>query len=182
MGERKIFWLILACFTGIIAGTILTNVTGLVKPDLLYMFAVDQYSAAGWLQQERKELLLYLFRQRGIQFLVFCVIGFLGNPAMIVLLGVFFGGMIWGMVISLETMRLGIHGMLFAVSLFLPHGLFYIAAFGGFIWMKEKLEEIPMSVVSYGLRCIALPLLFTVLGILAEGFVSPLLIQWVMRG
>ena len=181
MNEKRISWLILTCFTGIIAGTVLTNVAGLIKPDFLCIFAVDQYSAAGWLQQARKDLLFYLFRQRGIQFVFFCVIGFLGNPAIIVLLGVFFGGMIWGMILSLETIRLGIHGMLFAVSLFLPHGLFYTIAFGSFIRMRWSMEEQSLHMFSYGVKCIALPFLFTVIGILTEGLISPLLIQWVMR-
>ncbi len=181
MSEKRISWLILTCFTGIITGTVLANTAGLMKSDFLYIFAVDQYSAAGWLQQARKDLLFYLLRQRGIQFVFFCVLGFLGNPAIIVLLGVFFGGMIWGMILSLETIRLGIQGMLFAVSLFFPHSLLYIMAFGSFIRMRWKMEEQSQHIFSYGVKCIVLPLLFTIIGILAEGFVSPLLIQWVMR-
>lgn len=181
MSEKRISWLILTCFTGIITGTVLANTAGLVKSDFLYIFAVDQYSADGWLQQARKDLLFYLLRQRGIQFVFFCVLGFLGNPAIIVLLGVFFGGMIWGMILSLETIRLGIQGMLFAVSLFFPHSLLYIIAFGSFIRMRWKMEEQSQHIFSYGVKCIVLPLLFTIIGILAEGFVSPLLIQWVMR-
>lgn len=180
MNDKKIVRLILVCFAGIIIGTILANTAGVMQPEAFAMFAVDQYTATGWFQQDRKQLLLYLLKQRGIQFLVLIAVGFLGNPTVILLLGLLCGGVVWGIVLSLETMRLGIHGMLLAIALFLPHGIFYALACGSFVRRREILEEAHEHYAEAVITCILLPFVFTILGILTEGILSPVLIQWIM--
>lgn len=180
MNEKKITWLVTVSFAGIISGTILANSLKMIQPEALALFAVDQYSAAGWLRQDRKELFFYLLKQRGIQFLILFAVGFWGNSTAIVLSGAFFGGAVWGIVISIETMRLGIHGMLFALVLFLPHGILYIAACGSFIRRKGRLEAENGRYAEAVIKCIVFPLVYTILGILAESMLTPMLIQWVM--
>lgn len=182
MNEKKITWLAAICFAGIISGTILANSLKVIQPEALALFAVDQYSAAGWLRQDWKALFFYLLKQRGIQFLILFAVGFWGNSTAIVLSGSFFAGMVWSLVISIETMRLGIHGMLLVLVLFLPHGIFYVAACGSFFRRKKRLEAENGRYIEAVMKCILFPLAFTMLGILMESMLTPMMIQWVMTG
>lgn len=181
MKEGKFSWLILCGFAGIVLGTIFANGMVRLDPNSLAVFALDQYPISDWLFRERKGLSLYLFRQRGCQFAAMFVIGLLCNSVLLLLVLTFFGGFIWGLILSVETMRLGIHGLLLAVSCFLPQGICYLLAIWMFLVGKEQVGQRESGTMVFVLKCILLPLVITVAGILLEIWVSPELIQWVLK-
>lgn len=180
MKEVKISWLILCGFVGIILGTIFANTMAHLGPSSLEVFALDQYSVYSWVLEERKALTFYLFRQRGLQFLGLLILGFLCNSVFLAFVLTFFGGFVWGLILSLESMRLGIQGLFLSVACFLPQGLCYVLAVFLFLFGKEagNRENRKMVVL---FRCFILPLVITVAGILLEIWISPELIQWIVQ-
>lgn len=180
MKEVRISRFIFCGFIGIILGTLFTNGMMHWKPESLEIFVLDQYPVYSWVLQERRALAGYLFRQRGFQFLGLLAVGFFCNSVLLAFVLTFFGGFIWGMLLSLETMRLGIQGLLLAVACFLPQGIFYVLAVFLFLLGKENgsREGKKGTVV---LQCIVLPLVVTVIGILLEIYISPELLQWLEK-
>ncbi len=181
MKEFKISWLLISGFAGIVLGTIFANCMEHMNPSALAVFAIDQYSVTGWLLQGRGEFSLYLLRQRGGQFLGMLLLGFLCNSILLVFALTLFGGFVWGLVLSLETMRMGIHGLLLAVSCFLPQCICYILAIWIFLVGKEQLRQGQGMSAGGIAKCVLLPLCITMLGVALEIWVSPELVQWVLR-
>lgn len=181
MKEIKVSWLILSGFIGIVLGTIFANGMERLEPSGLAVFAIDQYSISAWVLQERKELSLYLFRQRGGQFLALLGIGFLCNSVFLAFLFTFFGGFIWGLILSLETMRLGIRGVLLAVACFFPQGICYLLAIWLFLVGKEQVRQQQYTPVKIIMKCILLPLVIMIVGVLLEIWVSPEFLQCILQ-
>lgn len=181
MKEVKVSWLILSGFLGIVLGTIFANCMERMSPNSLAVFALDQYSISEWIFQERKGLSVYLFRQRGIQFVGMLLLGFWCNSVVLLFLLTFFGGLIWGLMLSVETMRLGIQGLFLAVACFLPQGICYLLAIWLFLSAKEQVRQRETGMMGIISKCILLPLVVTIAGILMEIWISPGLIQWMMK-
>lgn len=181
MKEVKVSWLILSGFIGIVLGTIFANCMERLSPNSLVVFALDQYPISQWIFQERKGLSIYLFQQRGIQFIGMMVLGFLCNSVILLFLLTFFGGLVWGLMLSVETMRLGIQGLFLAVVCFLPQGICYLLAIWLFLFAKEQVRQRETGTISIISKCILLPLVITIAGILMEIWISPELIQWMIK-
>lgn len=181
MKEVKVSWLILCGFIGIVLGTIFANCMERLAPSSLAVFAIDQYPISEWIFQERKGLSVYLFRQRGLQFAGMLAIGALCNSVVLLFLVAFFGGFVWGLILSVETMRLGIQGLFLAVVCFLPQGICYLLAMGLFLIAKEQVRQRETGTIRLLSKCILLPLVITIAGILLEIWVSPELIRWMMQ-
>lgn len=181
MKEFKTSWLLISGFAGIVLGTIFANCMEYMNPSVLAVFAIDQYSITGWMIQGREAFSLYLLRLRGGQFLGMLFLGFLCNSVLLVFALTLFGGFIWGLVLSLETMRLGIHGLLLAVACFLPQSICYVLAIWVFLVEKEYLRQDQGISAGRIAKCILLPLCITMLGIVLEIWISPELVQWVLQ-
>ncbi|MCM1494365.1 MAG: hypothetical protein NC089_01035 [Bacteroides sp.] len=181
MKEVKVSWLVFSGFIGILLGTIFANCMERLAPNSLAVFALDQYSISEWIFRERKSLSIYLFQQRGFQFIGMLVLGFFCNSVILLFLFTFFGGLVWGLMLSVETMRLGIQGLFLAVSCFFPQGICYILAVWLFLFAKEQVRQRETRTIGILSRCILLPLAVTVAGILMEIWISPGFIQWMMK-
>lgn len=181
MKEVRVSWLILCGFIGILLGTIFANCMERLEPNCLAAFAIDQYPISNWIFQERKGLSLYLFRQRGFQFAGMLVIGFLCNSVLLLFLLTFFGGLVWGLILSMETMRLGIQGLFLAVACFLPQGICYLLAIWMFLTGKEQVRQRDTGTLLLITKCILIPLVITVAGILMEIWISPEFIRWMLN-
>lgn len=181
MKEIKWSWLLISGFIGIILGTVFANGMEHIKPNELTVFAVDQYSVSALALQERSQLSAYLLRHRGGQFLLLFGIGILCNSSLLVLMITGFSGFLWGLILSLETMRLGLNGLFLAVSCFLPQGICYLFAIWLFLLGKDHLRQESHVAVGAVCKWLLLPVLMAGLGILLEIWISPNIIQWLLQ-
>lgn len=181
MKEIKTSWILCCGFIGIILGTLFANGMERMEPGILTVFAIDQYTTTDWQLQERRDFSWYLIRQRGSQFLLFLVIGFICNEIVLGFLFSFFSGFLWGMFLSLETMRIGIQGLYMAIGCFLPQGICYLLAVWLFLKGKEQIRQSTQNRTKKWLLCIVVPVLITCVGILMEMWISPELLQWISQ-
>lgn len=175
MKKLKLSWVILIGFIGIILGTLFANGMERIAPESLTVFALDQYTVTEQMLEHKRNFIWYIIRQRGIQGVLATIVMALCNPMVLLFLFVFLFGFAWGMFLSLETMRLGIQGLFFAMSCFLPQGLFYAIGFLMFLICKLEVQETG-EVGMRRLYIFLLPLVLFLVGIVMEIWVSPALI------
>lgn len=181
MKEIKGSWLLLSGFIGVILGTLFANGMERFMPEALTVFAIDQYSVSNAFMQQRGALGWHLLRQRSGQMLGVFVIGCLCNSVLLLFLLTGFCGFVWGLMLSLETMRLGIQGLFLAIACFLPQGIFYILAICLFLIGKEEIRYQNGLGGKVLLKGILLPLVLAGIGILSEIWASPPLICWILQ-
>ena len=105
MKQIKGRWWLVSLFAGILLGTIVTNILEYMAPQALTVFVVDQYVIAAQLVEHQKDWIWYLLRQRGLQILLVAGVGMFSHSVFLPILVLFFCGYVWGMLLSLETMR-----------------------------------------------------------------------------
>lgn len=181
MKQIKGSWLVFSMFAGIVLGTVVTNILEHVVPQALTVFVVDQYVIAAQTVEHQKEWIWYLVRQRGLQILLVAGVGLLSHSVFLLIAALFLGGYIWGMLLSLETMQLGIQGLLLAVSCFLPHGICYGGAFVCLLMGKGKNQPGTKPETGRRILRVAGVLLLVMGGMAMEIFLSPDLIQWILQ-
>lgn len=181
MKRMKVSWLILSGFIGIVLGTLFANIMERIAPESLAVFAIDQYSISNWILEERDTLGWFLVRKRGGQMLGILLLGFFCNSVFLSFVFTGFGGFIWGLFLSLETMRLGIQGLFLAIACFFPQGLCYVLAIWLFLTGKEQLKQPNgITIQSVGIG-ILLPIGAVIIGVLSEIWISPGLIYWILQ-
>lgn len=181
MKQIKGGWWLVSLFAGIILGTIVTNILEYMAPQALTVFVVDQYVIAAQLVEHQKDWIWYLLRQRGLQILLVAGVGMFSHSVFLPILVLFFCGYVWGMLLSLETMRLGIQGLFLAISCFLPHGICYGGAFVCLFMGKETMRQETKAGGGRRILWLLVMLLLVMGGIGMEIFLSPDLIQWILQ-
>lgn len=180
MDEKKMSWILICIFLGIISGTVCANLMQRTQPELLYAFAVDPYITA-MQTSERKGFAQYLLQQRGLQGIGVLLICLFCNSLFLAVLFALSGGFVWGMILSIETMRLGIQGLFMGIACFLPHGVCYAAAVWLFLFGKEEIRQNTDTSVRSRMLWIMLPIVLTMSGILLEIWISPKWLQWILN-
>lgn len=137
-------------------------------------YFLNQYAA---LKIDYEKLFRYIGSYRFGQYALVICCGAL--PVASYLIGILVAalGMVWGTMISISTIRLGLKGVLICMAGVIPQIFFYVPAFGWiFIWIWKR----GSSRKKY-LFLAAAGILFLAFGILTEVYINPLILQQILR-
>ncbi len=181
MDGKRVSWILISIFVGIVLGTVFANLLERTQPELLYVFAVDQYVTVRQGGGDWKAFGQYLLQQRGMQgigMLLICL--FCNTIFLMIVLGVS-GGFIWGVILSVETMRMGLQGLFLGIVCFLPHGICYAIAIWLFLVGKEEVRQRTEVPVRLWLQWFLVPIVMAIGGIALEIWASPELLVWILN-
>lgn len=135
---------------------------------------MNQYA---FMEIDHEKMLRYIGSYRIRQYVMLVCCGALPMAAYLLAVLVTGMGAVWGSVISISAIRLGMKGIVICVIGLLPQFLFYIPAFGWivlWIWKQGKSRKKYIALSMAGL-------LFLLFGILTEVYVNPLILQYFLR-
>lgn len=138
-------------------------------------YFLNQYVS---LELDHEKLFRYIGGYRISQYALLVCCG--AMSAAIYLLGALIWclGMVWGTMVSVSVIRLGIKGLLICAAGLVPQILFYIPAFGWvFLWLWKQGRSRKKYIV-----LLMAGLLFLMFGILTEAYVNPLILQHILKG
>ena len=175
--ERKKFFIGVFVLTGLVLGSLFTNVV--YKDYLEYGGQMDSLVLSGkGLYISGSSLLPYILFKRGKQYGILFLTGFILKPVVLLYGGLFCLSFFLGSILSLQVMNLGIAGLLIVILSLFPHYICY----GGSMYLlyqrnvrDEKKEEITFDKGHSFLKkfSIHLELILLVLGCFLESYVNP---------
>ncbi len=129
----------ISLFAGIIVGAIVANLTMAEKMYILGNYAIDNYNAYAMSKVDKNNLFITIVLKRFKQIAIVGILMMAINPYIILNIVAFVFGSTIGMLLAIETMRLGLKGVLYTIICFLPQYIIYIAGFMLTIyWVSKK--------------------------------------------
>jgi len=163
-------------FIGIFIGIVVVQMTDdTAYTGIFSEYFLNQYAL---LKIDYGKLLKNVGRYRIGQYaLLVCCCAF-SNASSILGVFLFVLGMSWGTMMSVSTLRLGMHGVMLCVVGVLPQIFFYIPAFG---WVLFWVIHEGFNRKKYFFLC-AVGFFFLLFGIIAEVYLNPVILKQVLRG
>lgn len=167
---------------GILIGSITSNVFILYHRDLLSLFTLEIFNVQGITEISKTHLLFYVGWKRIKQFFILACLCVFTKPIIVLSLGAFILGIVFGAFLSLETMNLGLQGIFTACMYLLPQYIFYGYGYGMAVkyygqqnvnenkfWEKKTKEKKFIFFL--------IELCILVVGCLAEAYINPIFIK-----
>lgn len=157
-------------FLGLIVGTFVVNLLFRGTVELNQLWNVDMLDLNGIDVLMKKEYFVYILMKRLKQFLIlFILMEFIKKEFVMSGLSLGFGFTVSAL-ISLETMRLGIQGVVLSFVYFFPHYIVYIGIIALFIFQIREETKKPMW-----MRLLIM-IGFVLIGCFLESFINPYLL------
>lgn len=158
-------------FLGLIVGTFIVNLLFRGTVELNQLWNVDMLDLNGIDVLMKKEYFIYILMKRIKQFLIlFILMEFIKKEFVVGGLSLGFGFTVSAL-ISLETMRLGIQGVLLSFVYFCPHYIVYIGIIALFVFQMKEDTRKPMW-----MRLLIM-IGFVLIGCFLEAFINPFLLN-----
>ncbi len=154
---------------GVLCGTVIANCLYQFDMTLIQPFILDQYYSDAVFTYSYKKLALHIIPERIIQAFILAIFSLIFSGMGIFYVLFYCVSLTWGFLASLEVMRFGLHGLLFAGICILPHGVIYCSILYFICHLDMNAKKKRLWVVG---------ILF-LLALCAEIILEPKLLRWV---
>lgn len=152
---------------GLVIGTLMVNILFAGKVEIDNLWSIDAFDRSQLSVLATKEYFVYILMKRLKQFLVIFILLQIVNKFLVI------GGVVFAFsfnlaaLLSLETMRMGIQGIMASCLYFFPHYLLYIGAGLFMIYQAEQKESRKIGIQFLGMLAMVLT------GCFLEAFINP---------
>lgn len=162
-------------FAGLIAGIVFVQFQNdAVFAGIFSEYFLNQYAS---LKLDYRKLLGYVGGCRCGQYVLLVCCGALSAAPWLFDILLFLLGMIWGTLLSVSTIRLGLKGVLICAVGLIPQLFFYVVAFGWilmWIWRRGSSRKKYLLLSGIGF-------FFLLFGIVTEVYINPMILQQMLR-
>ena len=164
-------------FVGLVLGTLITNLLFKNQSSFDVLWSVDQYQSIAMGELTQKQYFVFLLLRRGKQILGIFLLFLLTNRMIGIGTPIFLFAFSTSALLSLETMRMGLIGILFGILYLMPHYLCYGCGVYLFSKLGQRTHEKYKVLIQF----------FIILGIWSigcylEAYWNPVLIKIVTSG
>lgn len=140
MNKKSVLFIVGCMFFGIMIGTILVNILNHYAPVILQCLALDTYNVQALDLNQRKHMILYTIQKRTIQYGIMIFLLVFIQPLIAFCCIATIVGIVFGSLLSVEVIRLGVKGIILAITCFLPQYIFFIYSYALLLRMNMNVN------------------------------------------